>query len=93
MVAGAWGDDVGVAGSEAVCYRVADFDRLTIRTRQGRTARSVSPDALRRLALAPGDLLLEKSGGGANSPVGFVVRYAQDDQQAICSNFTWSHPS
>jgi type I restriction enzyme S subunit len=87
VVAGAWGDEAGSAGGDALCYRVADFDRLTISTRPGKTERSVTPDALRRLALAPGDLLMEKSGGGTNSPVGFVVRYAQDDAQAICSNF------
>ena len=33
-----------------------------------------------------GDLLLEKSGGGEKSPVGFVVLYDRDEP-AVCSNF------
>lgn len=36
--------------------------------------------------LKTGDLLLEKSGGGEKSPVGFVVLYDRDEP-AVCSNF------
>lgn len=48
--------------------------------------RSVSRAAARRLGLRTGDLLLEKSGGGEKSPVGFVARYEGPDG-AVSSNF------
>ena len=38
--------------------------------------------------LQTGDLLLEKSGGGENQPVGAVVKFSRDtDVDAVCSNF------
>lgn len=84
---GIWGEEPEDNDSAVWCVRVADFDRKsqtvdpTMRTMRMVTADELIPRRLRR-----GDLLLEKSGGGENNPVGFVVRYDHEDI-AVCSNF------
>ncbi len=50
------------------------------------TLRSIDPGVLAVRALHAGDLLLEKSGGGENQPVGVVVFY-EHTIPAVCSNF------
>ena len=83
---GVWGDEPdGV--NDVVCVRVADFDRVAHTVQiASPTFRAVPPAIFRARRLRLGDLLLEKSGGGDNQPVGAVVlnRY---DRPAICSNF------
>lgn len=73
---GSWGSEP--TDSTAVrCIRVADFDKLrgSIHTHSP-TDRQYDRAVVERMSLRPGDLLLEKSGGGPTSPVGNVVRYA-----------------
>lgn len=83
---GIWGDEAtGV--DDVRCVRVADFDRPLQRiSNRDVTYRSVAHDDRRGRLLQRGDLLLEKSGGGDKSPVGFVVR-VDADEPAVCSNF------
>lgn len=86
---GLWGDPPENGGTDLVCVRVADFDRqrFTVDT-SNLTVRSV-PFRLRgsRL-LKPGDLLIEKSGGGEKQPVGAVVQLDEElPRPMICSNF------
>lgn len=84
---GVWGDDPTGGDDDIRCVRVADFNRqqMTIHD-DAVTLRSVpSKDRVGRV-LQTGDLLLEKSGGGPNTPVGFVVLYDRDEP-AVCSNF------
>jgi type I restriction enzyme S subunit len=50
------------------------------------TLRSVTPTERRGRLLEPGDLLLEKSGGGDAQPVGVVALF-EDRTPAVCSNF------
>jgi len=85
-VGGAWGMEVGADEVDVVVARVADFDRYSLCVAEPPTARSVSRQVASRLALRIGDLLLEKSGGGEKSPVGFVARY-EGQPGAIFSNF------
>jgi type I restriction enzyme S subunit len=83
---GVWGDEPdGV--HDMICVRVADFDRVghwvdmsdpTLRTID---TRSAAAHGLRH-----GDLLLEKSGGGEQQPVGALVMYNHEGS-AVCSNF------
>ena len=73
---GSWGSEP--TDSTAVrCIRVADFDKLrgSIHTHSP-TDRQYDRAVVERMSLRPGDLILEKSGGGPTSPVGNVVRYA-----------------
>ena len=83
---GVWGDEPdGVR--DVVCVRVADFDRVAFRVHIAEpTLRSIEPRILTGRRLQRGDLLLEKSGGGEQQPVGVVVTY-DHDVPAVCSNF------
>ena len=83
---GVWGEDPN-GENDVVCVRVADFDRasLTVDLREP-TLRSIDPLVMDRHLLQPGDLLLEKSGGGDLQPVGVVVLFSQKSR-AVCSNF------
>jgi type I restriction enzyme S subunit len=83
---GLWGDEPNGI-NDIRCIRVADFDRLTFRVDFSEpTFRSIEERALPGRLLKPGDLLLEKSGGGEKQPVGTVVVY-RSSEPAVCSNF------
>jgi type I restriction enzyme S subunit len=85
--AGTWGEEPGEAGEDVHCIRAADFDRQRLRVAQDRIpVRSVESGALARLALRPGDIVLEKSGGGPDQPVGGSVLFDLGIS-AVCSNF------
>ena len=84
---GIWGDEQQQNENDIACVRVADFDRqrLCVQLKEP-TIRNVTEKERVGRVLQYGDLLLEKSGGGENQPVGFVVLYA-DSLPAVCSNF------
>jgi len=83
---GVWGDDPdGI--NDVICVRVADFDRVTFRVDiSDPTLRSIEPGVAEAHCVRPGDLLLEKSGGGELQPVGAVVMF-DHSVRAVCSNF------
>lgn len=84
---GVWGSDPDGGEEDLRCVRVADFDRPKQRIDDdAHTLRKVSASERVGRVLRRGDLLLEKSGGGEKSPVGFVVLYDRDEP-AVCSNF------
>jgi type I restriction enzyme S subunit len=85
-VNGVWGQEPDEIHNVA-CIRVADFDYagLTVGARNP-TIRAVLPSQRNNRVLAVGDLLIEKSGGGDQQPVGRVVRF-RGDGDAVCSNF------
>jgi type I restriction enzyme S subunit len=84
---GIWGSEPDGGPDDIRCVRVADFDRprLAIQDHDV-TYRKVSEPERRGRLLRRGDLILEKSGGGENNPVGFVVLYDRTDA-AVTSNF------
>jgi type I restriction enzyme S subunit len=84
---GAWGEEADGGADDVLCVRVADFDRLAFTAgAQAQTYRSVpAAQRLPRL-LRERDVLLEKSGGTADKPVGCAVTYDRGEP-AICSNF------
>ena len=84
---GVWGADPDGGEEDLRCVRVADFDRPQQRIHDdAHTLRKLSTSERAGRVLRNGDLLLEKSGGGEKSPVGFVVLYDRDEP-AVCSNF------
>ncbi|WP_157443728.1 restriction endonuclease subunit S [Curvibacter lanceolatus] len=84
---GIWGEEPQGDENDIACVRVADFDRERLEVNpQIPTIRSVTAKERLNRLLNKGDLLLEKSGGGEQQPVGQVVRY-QLDMPAVCSNF------
>lgn len=84
---GIWGDESKGDENDIPCVRVADFDRQKLRVQLSEpTIRNVTAKERDGRTLNKGDLLLEKSGGGENQPVGCVVLY-DDERPAVCSNF------
>lgn len=85
--AGTWGEEPGVADRAVYCVRAADFDRTRLRVSADRLpVRSVDPSTFRELALRHGDIVLEKSGGGSDQPVGGSALFDLG-VDAVCSNF------
>ena len=90
-IGGTWGSECN-GRDDLACVRVADFDRASLRVSlEKRTIRAVPRSERARRMLKKGDLLLEKSGGGDNQPVGAVVLYDHQDA-AVCSNFVARMP-
>lgn len=89
---GVWGDEPN-GEDDLVVVRVADFDREkgVVSLGDAPTVRAIPESARNRRVLAPGDLLLEKSGGGEQQPVGNVVLF-RDTCPAVCSNFVARMP-
>lgn len=84
---GIWGNEPDGGPDDICCVRVADFDRPRLRIQDGDvTYRKVSEAERHGRLLEEGDLILEKSGGGEKSPVGFVVLYDRT-APAVTSNF------
>lgn len=82
-IAGAWGTEPQNDDNDITCVRVADFSEYEIKT-NNLTIRNI--EAKTEQILKPGDLLLEKSGGGEKTPVGRVVLFNQSFK-AVTSNF------
>lgn len=86
VVNGLWGNEPDGL-SDLACIRVADFDRRSLSVSlENPTFRSITLKERTRRKLKKGDLLIEKSGGGDQQPVGAVVSY-DHEAEAICSNF------
>jgi type I restriction enzyme S subunit len=84
---GVWGNEPLNDGTDTVCIRAADFDFIKYRAAvSSAPLRQVSPYDTRRRSLRPGDIVLEKSGGGERQPVGRAVLY-DSETPAVCSNF------
>lgn len=89
---GVWGDDPN-GQDDLIVVRVADFDRdrCVVALADNPTVRAVAESARNRRVLRKGDLLIEKSGGGEQQPVGNVVLF-NEDVDAVCSNFVARMP-
>jgi type I restriction enzyme S subunit len=82
-----WGQEYESGLESAICYRVADFDDSKGVVSDAKlTIRGYLENELRGKLINQGDLLLEKSGGGEQSPVGRMVRVTSCGK-ATCSNF------
>lgn len=88
IVGGEWGDDPEAhdEGIEIPVIRVADIRGLDVTT-EGLTIRRVRESKLPGRLIGKRTLLLEKSGGGEQKPVGRVVLGQNLTVDAICSNF------
>jgi type I restriction enzyme S subunit len=85
-IGGAWGDDPEDDDS-TICIRAADIETENISHKKyNLTRRKYKNEELINKSLKKGDLIIEKSGGGENQPVGRVVVFNLDEP-ALCSNF------
>ncbi|MDM0956061.1 restriction endonuclease subunit S [Clostridium perfringens] len=84
---GIWGDDAKSNSDDIPCIRVLNFNRNTMEVKiDNLTIRNIPRIKQKGYLLKKGDLLIEKSGGGEKSPVGFVVRYNYE-LPAVYANF------
>lgn len=96
-MAGDWGDDEDLQDDlqeyeRCLVIRGTEFDNeLNLRIENGREKyRSIKREKLGRMRIEAGDLLIEKSGGSPDQPVGRVTILNEDllNSQTICySNF------
>jgi type I restriction enzyme, S subunit len=88
LVGGEWGDDpeANDEGIEIPVIRVADIRGLDVTT-ENLTIRRVRESKLLGRLIGKRTLLLEKSGGGEQKPVGRTVLGRSINFDAICSNF------
>jgi type I restriction enzyme S subunit len=85
-IAGAWGEEPDQLNA-TICIRAADFDTDKIKHKEtDLTRRAYKPEEINTRALKNGDIIIEKSGGGDNQPVGRVVLFSLEEP-AMCSNF------
>ena len=86
LINGTWGDDPNGV-DDLICVRVADFDRTRYSVVDApSTLRAIGKRERSNHLLRQGNLLIEKSGGGYNQPVGCVVDF-NHTFGAVCSNF------
>lgn len=83
---GVWGEEPDGGNDDIPVIRVADFDRNRRQVFEHETLRKVESGQRESRGLVLGDMLMEKSGGGEQQPVGMVVSYLMP-KNAVCSNF------
>lgn len=88
IVGGEWGDDPDAhdEGVEIPVIRVADIRGLDVKTKD-LTVRRVKETKLPGRIIGQRTILIEKSGGGEQKPVGRAVLGRKLTFDAICSNF------
>lgn len=87
-IGGVWGTEPGTDQEEVTVVRSTEFTKSGVLNVVTGVPRSIKSSQLSSRELAEGDILLEKSGGGPEQPVGRVV-YVQSDipPRFVCSNF------
>lgn len=85
--AGDWGAEPRGKGKDAIVFRGADFNPSGRLSSNAGVPRNVSEAKLKKVALKPGDILLEKSGGSPDQPVGRVSLFQGATGVATASNF------
>lgn len=86
-IGGIWGEEAGEAEVDVSVVRVTELQAHGRIDPSSAVTRSVTLKQLSSRELQEGDLLLEKSGGGPNSPVGRVGYFSQEGTRTVCSNF------
>lgn len=86
-IGGIWGEEAGEAEVDVSVVRVTELKAHGRIDPSSAVTRSVTLKQLSSRELQEGDLLLEKSGGGPNTPVGRVGYFSQEGTRTVCSNF------
>ena len=103
MITGEWGDEdiqgIGVSIIKTTCFKndgSIDFDKTEnriikkrIKDEFGNVQYVIDKEKIEKKKLQNGDIVIEKSGGGAESPAGRVVFFhAPDNKTYLNNNFT-----
>ncbi len=86
-IGGIWGEEDGLSEVDVDVVRVTELKAHGVIEPSTAAKRSITRKQFQSRALQFGDLLLEKSGGGPNSPVGRVGYVLSIDKPTVCSNF------
>jgi type I restriction enzyme S subunit len=87
QIGGAWGELPGSGEIEVKVLRATEMDKMGRLNLASAVDRSVTMAQYVSRELVPGDLVMEKSGGGPNQPVGRVGIYEGPTGGYITSNF------
>jgi type I restriction enzyme S subunit len=87
MTGGVWGNQPGMGEVDVTVARVTEFHKSGTLNLATAATRSVTQRQAASRELQDTDLLLEKSGGGPNTPVGRVVRVPPHKGTLIPTNF------
>jgi type I restriction enzyme S subunit len=87
-IGGVWGGESGTDEVEVTVVRSTEFTKHGFLNFETGVSRSIKKSQLQSRELKRGDILLEKSGGGPDQPVGRVVYVtAEIPNKLVCSNF------
>lgn len=86
-IGGVWGKESGAEDTEVRVWRVTELKAHGRLDPSSAARRSVPRPHYESRSLQPGDLLLEKSGGGPKTPVGRVGLVRSVPEPAVCANF------
>jgi type I restriction enzyme, S subunit len=87
-ISGEWGSDALTSNAVNV-IRTANFTNSGIITFHNLVKREIERKIVERKKLLNGDIIIEKSGGSPNQPVGRVVYFENPDNSTfLCNNFT-----
>jgi type I restriction enzyme, S subunit len=88
VITGEWGDTPIDNGSVCV-LRSTNFTNDGFIDYKNTAKRSILSDKIKKKELLSGDVIIEKSGGSPNQPVGRVVYFEKPDNEIyLCNNFT-----
>lgn len=83
-ISGEWGDD----GNEVKVIRNTNFTNEGVLDLSDIAYRKIKQKKIESKKLKYGDIIIEKSGGSPNQPVGRVVYFNLENDTFLCSNFT-----
>jgi len=83
-ITGEWGSK----GNKVKVLRSTNFTNEGVLNLNDIATRDVSDKKIEKKNLKPGDIILEKSGGSPNQPVGRVVYFDLNNDTYLCTNFT-----
>ncbi len=86
-VGGVWGKEPGADEVDVRIWRVTELKQGGRLDPSSAARRSIAKRQFVSRSLRPGDLLLEKSGGGPKTPVGRVGLVTVVPEPAVCANF------
>ena len=86
-IGGVWGSVPGEDEEDVDVVRVTELREHGSLSLDTAARRSITTKQLLSRRLEPGDLILEKSGGGPKQPVGRVARFVGHSRDAVCTNF------
>ena len=87
-IGGVWGGESDTDEVEVTVVRSTEFTKRGYLNFETGVSRSIKHSQLKSRELKEGDILLEKSGGGPDQPVGRVVYVTEEiPNKFVCSNF------